>query len=115
MSEVDNFGDELLEFLASESKKEKNNKKELFTGLVIYPINGRAAVPDGLMGHWAYSRDDVIYFLFEELFESEPKYKKQKNQIFDLLMKNDRVRVGRIILQIIHMEKSISTDGIEAI
>lgn len=101
--------------LAFVAEQESKTKKELFTGLVIYPINGRAVVPDALAGHWSYRRDEVVRSLLPEIFEQESEYSGKQDEIFDLLMKNDRVRVGRIVAQIIHMEKSIDIDGVEVL
>lgn len=86
-------------------------KERAYVGMIIYPINGRAAGVTPL-GHFSFNRKEIIATLSDEIREQEPQYAEVG---LKLLETKDVVRIGRIIVEIMDYPRDISTEGVEAI
>lgn len=94
-----------IEQLLKAIEKDKENNPYAYTGMIIYPINGRA---EGItpIGHYCSRRQEVIEAIAEELKEQEPNAVEEG---LKLLESHDVVRIGRIIVEILKYPRSLET------
>lgn len=111
-SDFDDVLQKDLQELMAAVKKQNEEHPWAWTGIICYPINGRCTGVTP-MGHWCFSREEIIKSMLGELANQEPKEKVQ--QAAELLKTHDKVRCGRIIVEILKYPRNIETEGSEAL
>ena len=97
----------LSEEVAAILRKDIQRNPFVYVGVLTYPLNGRSVITDD---HIVFSRVEAIELLRPEIEEAEPEYASDG---LLLLKSYDRVRIGRLIVDILMYQRDMKQLGAE--
>ena len=103
-----------FEELGKVLKKDLEDHPKAYVGLIVYPVNGRAATVDPF-DHYSMDREEVIGLFEAELSDDYDCTDEEIAEAMSILRStggNVAVRCGRIVCHILEYPRNIETNGV---